>query len=165
MVSWIGEWCNVKHAHTLSSGTEMNESCVWHLISRWGFRPELVLSFRGANRLLNRCPMQGGWDNFTFGAISLIYPTFSHLSCSDAPFWLPTHQPNIYYSKTQRWREKKEKAWFIIITPTKPQGLIQWISSWKPPFCKYQHAFHLSMPWSYYVTSQREFNSLLEIGH
>lgn len=61
--------------------------------------------------------------------------------------------------------KKKTSMVHYKYTQTKPQGLIQWISSWKLPFCQYQHAFHLSMPWSYYVTSQREFNSPLGIGH
>jgi len=51
------------HTHTHRSGTEMNESCVWHLISRWGFRSELVLSFRGAIGFWTDVWCKGGETN------------------------------------------------------------------------------------------------------
>ncbi len=111
--NWWLMWCET--CTRTQHGIEMNESCAWHLISRWGFRLELVLSFRGANeRLLNRCPTWGGWDNFTFGALSVIYPTFFHLSCSDTPFWSPTSPLYMQYIRTPRYRG--EKALSVIIT-------------------------------------------------
>lgn len=59
-----------------------------------------------------------GGENFTFGALNLIYPTFSHLSCSDAPFWsttFPLAMKYLYDSKTEIEGEKRKKEKFSLL--------------------------------------------------